>query len=469
MKVTVLCFLLVILNSAFSYSQTICDFVDQNNFEAVDRWFKNEIKSLNKNKEDFKTNEERLDSLISLLQTYPCIQDAYRGKSVAYILTTTHFYRNIGVQFKGDDELIEKCFKVRTYRNLYYRKIFKKTNSKLIYHSSSDCDGFIDRHREIDNSNSTQSKINRHNGAIFLSSRIIEKPPTGFHNAAYYEGQSISVELFVENRSDTTKKILWPIHQNTGKKIIYFELLDESGNHLLTEDREILLPSNENILYDILTLAPGEKKSFVHTFNGDCKTDQQMIECHHNLGVLQEGNYQLKVWYDPFVTDVDGVWHPLDSGSIQFRYEHSLVIKRSLLYTQQLYQIRQQADSLHNRNSAQRIFKVKALGANANYYFDKGTHHFDAFGQVQEVKRGAQSLIGDTIAFSLRYTKVDSGDKAPELLKQIQAGNRDSYWIYVTHSEANYYQIKNCSAHPLMKGKRNYQLVNFPNSIEKAK
>jgi hypothetical protein len=465
MKTKSLLLLIVTMLTQSSFGQNLCEYVIQNNFEEIEEIFKHKVNEIRHDKTNFKNNSERLDSLEKWMQSYPCIQDAYWNKNDMFTLNTARFINRLAVKFIQNGKVVEKCFAVQTYYHNYTRKLSRK-DRRLLYKGLYACEGFIELRRTMDSSNYARGKVDRHNSLITLTLGLepLPRPKSPFMIHAYEEGQSIRVRLNIENRTDTVQKVVWPIYQNDGKKIIYFELLDEQGNHLFTEHRGVGLTHNETISWDILTLQPLEKKTFTHTINGFCIADQKRIECHHFIGLLQEGNYKLKAWYDPFVGDVHKeVWQPIGRDSVLFRYEPSIDIIRTRKYAKEQHNLRYK-DTVLVEDKSQSIFKVKLIGGKGDYYSRLAIGHYDAIGVIKEVKKGFNS-IGDTVAIAFRYTGPDSL-VYEKIRSNIEAKKLGTYWIYATNSTALYYQIQQVAGtNRFLKGKRNFQLINHKNAM----
>jgi hypothetical protein len=413
------------------------------------------------------------------LQNEECITEAYWNKNDIYTLNTTRELNLIGIKFKYYDTIRERCYQVQKYEQrykwLFRRQIkWRKPNIKLTYIGKVQRPGFIDNHQKIDGINLVNQTIGAHNAAIYLESRIIQKPPTGHNNAAHYEGQSIDMELIVENRSDTIQTIIWPTAQNDGQKIVYFEFSDKDGNHLFTESRGIGISHNETLTYGLLTLMPGERYVFLHTINGMCREGQERIACYHNIGALKEGEYKIKTWYNPshINTVATDIWKPIGKDSVLFRYEQPLYIHRNLAYSRQLFNLPKEIiDTISLKDYAQEVYDIEVIGGAGEYIYYDGQSTYDGIGMITNVVKG-ESKIGDTIAFTNRYEypKDEKSISRPlnreELIRQkIKNGEFGSYRIFATRSDAEFYIIMMDNKNSFMVDKINYQLINFPDSI----
>jgi len=452
------------------YAQSICDQLQNDDFEAIEEIVKKRVEMLRKD-DSYSSNRERLDTLETEMNRVPCITNAYWNKNSSFTLNTLQYIHRLSIQFNTSSGIVEKCYFIQTY---FAHEKRNGGNSKLLYIRSESCSGFIKKHLAIDSSNNVSRIKGRQNSICKITSALIE--PARDHRYririhAYEEGLPIKVKLTIQNFSDSVQKFIWPINQNCGKKIIYFELRNQDGSQKLIENRVVSLPHNEMIPYDILSLNPMEKRTFSHTINGFIQKGQKPIEAHHNLGPLTAGNYTLKVWYDPNPLNEEnlpGTWKPIELDSVAFRYEPKLEIIRSRKYCWEQYALRYQ-DSISPIEKSQACFRISVISGGGNYYYDTGANSYDGIGVVEEVKKGYQS-VGDTIAFSFRHqpANVEKTNQLNRLKESFGEQGSRQYWIYATNSFANYYQIgQPNSSDSFLKGKRNYQLINDPRSIKK--
>ncbi|MDC1186530.1 hypothetical protein N8079_01735 [Crocinitomicaceae bacterium] len=450
-------------------AQTMCDFVSQKDYDGVEKLIEERVKTLHKDA-SFHSNRERLDSLEAEINRSPCVIKAYWNKNSSFTLNTLQFIHKLAIQFNTSNGILEKCYSIQTYFSHSKRK---GGNDKLTYIKYSDCEGFIKRYLAIDSTNAVSAKKQRQNSICKIEASLIEpernrKYP--IHIYSYEEGMPINVKLTIQNFSDSVQNFIWPINQNCGKKIIYFELLNSDGSSHLIENRDVTLPNNELIPYDILILEPMEKRTFTHTINGFVQKNQTNIEAHHNLGPLLEEDYMLKVWYDPNPLNEAALsfWKPIELDTLQFRYTPKLKIIRSRKYSWEQYSLKYQ-DSVSALERSQACFKIKIISGPGNYYYDTGQNSYDGVGIIEEVTKGYQS-IGDTIAFSYRYApQNDLEQNQQDSIKQmISQGGNQEFWIYATNSFANYYHIiKADPKQSFLNGKRNYQLINYQEDIKK--
>lgn len=443
----------------------LCESLDQLDFKELDRLVEKKIKNLARDHSSFINNHQRLDSLENWFLSQSCVTDAYWNKNIVYTLITLTFTRQMGVKFITKKGVVERCYNVRTSRQMfgdvfYWRLGWDIPDRRLKYLTALPCDGFIKQHKDIDEQNVQNNKRNKHNYAVRFSSQMVKSDGKTFHGYnPKPEGEPLYVELRVQNFSDSLKKIVWPIHQNHGKKSVYFHLLDEKvRNTLLIEDRNVNLAHNETITYEIIELKPNESKTFVHVINGECLNSEYRIQCHHDLGMLQEGNYKLKVWYHPRLSELDkDVWRLMDLDSIAFSGVMDFSIERSWPYSRQIMNSQYKKD-WNNYDKSEAVYEIKVLGKSFDYLHSKGSYSASAFGVVLKSLKG-NSSVGDTIAFTIR-----AEDKM-KLETKLVIGHK--YRIYATHSNAHYYTILQAS-NPLyfMKGKRNYQLINYSEALE---
>lgn len=454
-------------------AQNLCDCVGQNDFDAVERLIEKRVKALRKDK-SFSSNSERLDSLKFEMTSLPCVKQAYWDKNTAFVLITKRFIHRLGIQFHTDKGVVEKCYQIQTYYSDYTKpKGFRRKNKELIYLSHSDCEGFIKRHLAVDSSNEASTKKQRHNSICRIEASIVKperdrKYPIRIY--AHEEGLPIKVKLTIQNFSDSVQRFIWPISQNTGRKIIYFEVLNPDGSRHLLESRAVYLPNNETIPYDILTLNPMEKRTFVHTVNGFRQDGQTAIEAHHYIGPLLEGDYKLRAWYDPNPFEENGLktWQPIEMDSLPFRYTPKLEVIRSRKYQWEQQKFRYQ-DSITLTDMSQACFRIRVIGGAGNYFYDIGQSSFDAIGIVEEVVKGYQA-VGDTIAFSFRYQPRNEAEQAQQkLIKQtIYNHANQEFWVHATNSFANYCRIINAASdQSFLNGKVNYQLIDHLHAIQK--
>lgn len=450
-------------------AQNICDDLQKNNFKAIETFLKKRVKTLRKDA-SFSNNSERLDSLEAEMNRIPCVKKAYWNKNGVFTLNTLQYVHQLGIQFNTTEGVLEKCYLIQTYFSHSRRK---GGNNKLTYIRCKDCEGFIRQHLAIDSLNAVSAKKQRQNMKCRIEASILQAPRDRkypIHIYAHEEGTPIKVKLTIQNFSDSAERFIWPIHQNCGKKIMYFELLNADGSRHLIEDRNVGLPNNELIPYDVLTLKAMEKRTFIHTINGFSQKGQTEIEAHHHLGPIKEGNYKLKVHYDPnplneIKTDF---WTPIELDSVVFRYSPKLEVIRSRKHRWEQQSFRYQ-DTVSPLEMSQACFKVRILSGSGDYYYDIGKNSYDGIGIIEEVKKGYQS-VGDTIAFSFRYlTKNIAEDVRRDLIKQMfQEGDHQKFWIYATNSFANYCQIVRTEPNrSFLNGKRNYQLINHWQAAQK--
>lgn len=465
--------------SAFA-ADDLCLAISHNDFKSVEKIMARKISKL-ADDDSYEYNGERLDTLKYWLDQQPCVIQSYWNKNQAYILITTTFTIDMVVQFKMGDSIVEKCFNIRTSKMRYGDRLFwefgvEAINKHLKYLSVRDCGGYIKRSLAIDSSNKASMELQRHNYTVRFTSELVNN---NRHRGSYYafiEGEPLRMRLTVENVSDTIQKIIWPGIQNHGKKIIYFELLDEKGNHILTENRQVSLSHNETITHGILTLQPGQKWQVVHSLGKACINPPRPIECHHDLGMIQEGKYKLKTWYNPFgISTSEEIWLPRQKDSLAFRYQNTFNIQRSVAYNSQLNNVRY-SKTATNIERSQVVMDVKTIDNVGQYLYNIGQTHFDAVGVIEKVVKG-NAKVGDTIAFTFRYdkdlvsnikTNVRASVNDDVIKMEIKNGGQSSFRIYATQSLAHFYQVVQAdSDKSYLKGKRNYQLINFPGSIER--
>lgn len=456
-------FFCLILHSSIQASDDFCTSVFKSDFNSVENIIHKKIRKAWRNKKDFENNWERLDSLQNWLKAQDCVDDAYWNKNDAFILITTTFVRSLAVRFKTKDSLVEKCYQIRTTKQMFGDWLFWRfgvdvSNNRLKYLGVQDCDGFIKQHYDVDSINAHNRKRDLHNYALrFNAERVsVYRGPHNYHPIE--EGQPIYFKLTVRNASDTIHKFIWPLYQNDGRKIVYFELQDENQKRILLEDRNVVLPHNETIPYDIIEIKPGENKEFYHVIDGPCFNSNYPIECHHNLGLMLEGDYRINVWYDPFVANVGGdVWLPWEMDSMPFRGYTPINVVRSMAYNAQSRNLRFNREDVSNSDRSEVVLDLELLEGGNDYVFGNGQYAYDGVGIVKAVHKG-QVRIGDTVAFSIR------NEEDRNLIEKWKMGNL--YRVYATLSAGKYNKIVlPASNHAYLKDQKNFQLINWKGSI----
>jgi hypothetical protein len=452
--------------------------VEKGDFDKVEKIVKKEIKALRRLKA-LPGNREKLDSLENWFNAQTCVKRAYWDKNTAYTLITLTFTRTMGVEYVVKDSVVEKCYRIRTEKQrygdqLYWEMGWDIPDNRLTFLGSSECSGFIQQGLDIDSLNAKSRRLQRHNSAIRMDLQLVNyKQGNRYWYRPIQEGNPIYAMFTLRNVSGKKKRLIWPKLQNTGKKAVYFKLLNKRGKVLYTEDRNLMLPHNETIPFDVLTLDSGEVKVFYHMIDG-CKPGLTPVECAHSLGVLQEGEYRLQAFYNPYIFDFpedENLWLPKGKEELNIGGSSNLKVIRSDSYQHQLRQMNYKKENT-NYDLAQVVCRVKMLGGAANYAHKNGTNHYDGFGVVEDSLKGGVA-VGDTIAFSFRYGLNDKQSLQnlirEELIKsEIKVGLEGSYWIYATASTGSYYQILAADSSNKLEGKRNYQLINYAGAIQKV-
>lgn len=448
-----------------SFSKTgLCEAAYNSNFQQVANILKVKVKEVRR-EAAFSNNYQRIDSLASWFKSFDCVIDASWNRNTSFILTTLTFHRSLSVIFQTKDSIAELCFDLRTQKQrfgdyLYWRWGVDVPDRNLTYTGYRNCEGSIQQRHEADSINQRSLKIEKHNYSVRFSMSIVDRNGKYDYGHGKPEGEPIYVKLTVSNNTDSVKVLPWPKYQNDGLKMVYFELMDSKRKHLFTENRKLNMVRNETIPYDLLRLEPGENKTFIHVINGDCKNPEYKIECEHFLGLIKEGEYHINAWYNPFGYDYPPhVWLPKEKDSLFIQsQDHFRSIRDGHYYAQIVNLGPKNRDSITRRSEC--IFDLELLGKGGNYQSSKiGEMEYDGWGVITKVEMG-NLQIGDTVAFSLRNT---------EDLKMLgDLKENQFYKIHASWSNSECFQIEPNYLSFKKKGKtRNFQLVDFPNAIQK--
>ncbi len=449
-----------------SFSQnSLCDAAYNSNFQEIESLFKAKVRTIRKDR-SFNNNHERIDSLENWFANFDCVKEVFWNRNDAFILTTLTFHRSLTVIFETKDSLAEICFTLQTLKQrygdrLYWRWGVDVPNRKLTYISYQFCPGYIQKRKDSDSINQRNQKIEKHNFSVRFGLSIVNSSGQHDNYHGKLEGGRIYVKFSLKNVSDSLKIVPWPSSQNDGLKMVYFELTDKRRRHILTENRDIEIPHNESIRYNLIHLEPGEERLFYHEINATCLGRENQIECEHKLGLIKEGEYFIHAWYNPFGPDYPaGVWLPRERDSLIIRGQDYFRVIRTTEYYAQKANLGPD-DRWTVTKRSQLIFNIELKGTGGKYQSDIGKIGYDGWGIVRNVELGNLN-VGDTVAFTLR------GEENLKFAEKLQKGK--FFKIHVTKSEAECFQIP-ASQLPFTgkKGITNFQMVNYPEAIQKIK
>lgn len=456
-------FITLIFSNSISAKKGLCEAAYDSDFDRIESIIESKIKEIQR-EDSLVNNYAKLEGLANWLKKHPCVKDAEWNKNQAYILTTLTFVNSMGVIFRTRDSTAEMCFQIQTHtqffgETLYWRFGVDIPDRRLRYKGFQFCKGFIQSRRTMDSLNARNRILEKHNYSVRFGLAIVSRNGGSDYYHIKPEGEAIYVKLTVANISDSLKIIPWPIHQNHGLKLIYFSVYSKFHKHIFTENRSVNLDHNEIITYDLLRLEPGEEKVFYHVINGDCLDRNTRIECHHNLGLIREGEYYLNAWYNPFGPDYGPeVWLPREMDSLGIRSDYFFRVARDGNYYVRTSTLgAKNPDNMEIRSDA--ILDIELMGRGAAYYSKIGEMIYDGWGIVKSVQKGNLE-IGDTIAFTVRNE---------EDLKSLDYLEVNAFYrICASWSNAHCFQIPEEAFLPREKGStRNFQLINFPGGIKK--
>lgn len=160
-KILIIICLLLVIQKAFSQNRTsFCKAVDHKNFNKIERIIRHEVRKNKKGQVYFNGEgsgnqinlSSSIDSITESLKTQKCIEDAYWDKCQEKLMLYPG-YAVIGVRFKSDQSIIEKCFHIQLGKtgriNLFGWKFkIAKSKQQLVYKKMFDCQDFIQIQRE---------------------------------------------------------------------------------------------------------------------------------------------------------------------------------------------------------------------------------------------------------------------------------------------------------------------------------
>ena len=126
------------------------------------------------------------------------------------------------------------------------------------------------------------------------------------------ENNTLRFKLEFENLGIDTLRLAYPIHQNSGQKIIYLKFHDAINPQSFLEQRKVeLILHGDTKDLDTLVLAPGERYSEWHSFNDEINADSD-IRASHKMAGLPAGKYRVQIFYNPPkpITNDSTLWRP---------------------------------------------------------------------------------------------------------------------------------------------------------------
>jgi hypothetical protein len=126
------------------------------------------------------------------------------------------------------------------------------------------------------------------------------------------DNNTLRFKLELENLGLDTLRLAYPIHQNSGKNLIYLKFHDAITPQSFLEPRDIELILNEDLKGpDTLILAPGQQFSQWYSFNDGINADSD-LQASHKINTLPAGKYRVQIFYNPPqpLTNDSTLWRP---------------------------------------------------------------------------------------------------------------------------------------------------------------
>lgn len=176
----------------------------------------------------------------------------------------------------------------------------------------------VEKDNDRRNENDHKVRIYAEAGDLSYSSEDVDAP--GFKHS---EKNVLRVKLKVMNMSVDTLHLLWPIHQNTGRKVIRTTLQNKYYQPLYKDTDSLNLTiTDAQKPIDTLILAPGQEFEQWHTINDILLSDAD-VQSDHTFRQLEPGKYRLRIVYHPFPAGENSgkCWKPsLDSTDLSISY-----------------------------------------------------------------------------------------------------------------------------------------------------
>ena len=206
------------------------------------------------------------------------------------------------------------CFSRINYKSVLLR--VQREDGRMLQSFERSCEVEKENDRRI----AIDSKVRISADAGPLSYQSLDVDAPGF---AHSEKNVLRVKIRVENTSIDTLFLLWPIRQNTGRRLIRAKLLEPTYRLRYTETDSLNLLVNSSLQGpDTLRLAPGESFEQYHSLN-DLLLGEGAVQASHLREAISPGKYRVQFMYQPFAAGADGgkCWKPsLDSTEFGINY-----------------------------------------------------------------------------------------------------------------------------------------------------
>lgn len=206
------------------------------------------------------------------------------------------------------------CLSRIDYRSILLR--LQRDDGRMLQSFERSCEVEKENDRRI--AIDSKVRISADAGPLSYQSLDVEAP--GF---AQSEKNVLRVKIKVENTSIDTLFLLWPIRQNTGRRLIRAKLLEPTYRLRYAETDSLNLLINSPLQGpDTLMLAPGESYEQYHSLN-DLLLGDGAVQASHLREPISPGKYRVRFVYQPFAAGADGgkCWKPsLDSTEFGINY-----------------------------------------------------------------------------------------------------------------------------------------------------
>lgn len=294
----------------------------------------------------------------------------------------------------------------RSWRYLYFLrrydeksilKHFLKDDGSMLKSFEYSCEIEAQNDRHI--ANDTKLRYSLDLGRLTWS--VVNSP--GFLDS---DKELLRFKVVLENHHHDTLKLKWPIHQNTGRKLLTVSLYDRDRRITYYESDSLNMVIRSSMVgHETLTLAPGERREFWHSVNDKLHYDSD-VKANHVFPGLPIGNYDVRVCYQPFLVGEDPgeFWKPsVDSTSAYIGYPW-------------YYTVNDEIDT----------FSVvgKVLGGSEPYTTNYGFQNsYIGLVEITNADSAHADLIGKTIAWKFKTFPFSGQSRPISLFKYQQPGN----------------------------------------------